>query len=158
MEIPLINIQDVIDYADLSVNIKERKFNQYILMAQDRFLVDVIGAELLALLVERKCANALTPDDYLLLTYIKPYLVNYSYSLYVGSSMKLSLNSGVATLQGDNATVIGQQARITESKRYVLSALKQAEKIVIFLDANNDLYPLYIKGKCKTNYSQYFGL
>ena len=38
MNTPLINIQAVKDYADLSVNVKERKYNQYILEAQNRFL------------------------------------------------------------------------------------------------------------------------
>ena len=162
METPLINIQDVRDYADLSVNVKERKYNQYILMAQNRFLSNIIGATCLDELVERKCSNSLTTDDNNLLEYIKPYLVAYSYSLYVSSSMKLSLNSGVATLSGDEATVIGQQSRVTESKKYCLSALSYGERLKTFLAANTTLYPCYEVDTCdvdtSNSYSEYFGL
>ena len=158
METPLINIQDVVDYADLSVNIKEKKYNQYILMAQNRFLCEIIGSECLDDLVDRKCTNSLTTDDENLLTYIKPYLVAYSYALYVSSSMKLSLNGGVATLQGDNATVIGQQSRVTESKKYVLNALNYGKKLKTFLSNNLDLYPCYTENCYSNSYSQFFGL
>ena len=110
METPLINIKDVQDYADLSVTVKERKYNQYILEAQNRFLSEIIP-DCIDGLVDRKCTNTLTEDDTNLLEYIKPYLVAYSYALYIGSSMKLSLNGGVATISGENATVIGQQSQ-----------------------------------------------
>ncbi len=159
---PLINIQDVIDFADLSVNIKERKYNQYIIEAQNRFLSKIIGEDCLSGLVDRKCSNSLTVEDENLLKYIKPYLVSYSYALYVSSSMKLSLNSGVATLQGDNATVLGQQSRVVESKKYVISALGYGQKIKDFLVDNNDDYPCYVVDNCKidtsNSYSEYFGL
>jgi len=156
METPLINIQDVIDFADLSVNIKEKKYNQYIIMAQDRFLCDLIGVECLEGLIDRKCNNTLTLDDTVLLDLIKPYLVAHSYALYVGSSMKLSLNSGIATLNGDNATVIGQQSRTRESKSYVLYAERKAIKIQSYLSDNIVLYPTYKPNL--TTYNKYFGL
>ena len=156
METPLINIQDVIDFADLSVNIKEKKYNQYIIMAQDRFLCDLIGVECLEGLIDRKCSNTLTLDDTVLLDLIKPYLIAHSYALYVGSSMKLSLNSGVATLNGDNATVIGQQSRTRESKSYVLFAERKAIKIQSYLSDNIVLYPMYKPNL--TTYNKYFGL
>ena len=156
METPLINIQDVIDFADLSVNIKEKKYNQYIVIAQDRFLCDLIGIELLTELIDRKCSNTLTLEDVALLELIKPYLVAYSYSLYVSSSMKLSLNSGIATLNGDNATVIGQESRIRESKSYVLYAERKAMNILTFLNDNIVLYPTYKPNL--TTYNNYFGL
>lgn len=162
METPLINIQNVVDYADLSVNIAERKYNQYILMAQNRFLSEIIGGDCLDGLVDRKCTNSLTTDDDNLLEVIKPYLVNYSYALYIGSSMKLSLNSGVATLSGDDATVIGQQSRVSESKKYILSALNYGKKLKTFLSDNNDLYPCYVVDDCvedtSNSYSQFFGI
>jgi len=160
MSTPLINIQAVKDFADLSVNIKERKYNQYIIMSQDRFLCDLIGVDCVDGLVDRKCSNTLTAEDITLLQYIEPYLVNYSYALYVGSSMTLSLNSGVSTLSGDNATAIGQQQRVTESKRYVLYAERLALKIKTFLTDNADLYPCYTVPTCGTinAYSPYFGL
>ena len=161
METPLINIQDVIDFADLSVNIKEKKYNQYIIMAQDRFLCDLIGVECLEGLIERKCSNTLTLDDTVLLDLIKPYLIAHSYALYVGSSMKLSLNSGIATLNGDNATVIGQQSRTRESKSYVLYAERKALKILTFLSDNSTLYPCYTVPTCGTEintHNPYFGL
>ena len=161
METPLINIKDVQDYADLSVTIKERKYNQYILEAQNRFLSEIIP-DCIDSLVDRKCTNTLTEDDTNLLEYIKPYLVAYSYALYVGSSMKLSLNGGVATISGENATVIGQQSRVNESKKYVLSALGYGKKIKSFLVANPTLYPCYVVDDCvednSNSYSQFFGI
>ena len=161
MSTPLINIQDVIDFADLSVNIKEKKYNQYIISAQERFLSDLIGVDCLNGLIDRKCANTLTTEDNALLSLIKPYLISYSYSLYVGSSMKLSLNSGIATLNGDNATVIGQQSRTRESKSYVLLAERQGLKILTFLSDNSTLYPCYTVPTCGTEintHNPYFGL
>jgi hypothetical protein len=143
MSIPLINIKAVRDFADLSVNVTERKYNQYILDAQNRFLKCLIGKTCLYELVDRKCTNTLTDDDKALMVYIEPYLVAYSYALYVGSSMKLSLNSGVATLSGDTATVIGQQSRVNESKRYVLSAESNVENIKTQLRDNPTLYPCF---------------
>ena len=142
METPLINIKDVQDYADLSVTIKERKYNQYILEAQNRFLSEIIP-DCIDGLVDRNCSGTLTAADDLLLEYIKPYLVAYSYALYVGSSMKLSLNSGAATISGENATVIGQQSRVNETKKYVLSALGYGKKIKKFLSENPTDYPCY---------------
>ena len=49
----LINIQDVVDFADLSVQITEQKYNQYIIMSQNRFLSNLIGSSCLAGLEER---------------------------------------------------------------------------------------------------------
>tara|TARA_R110000751_G_scaffold4767_2_gene23105 strand:+ start:1318 stop:1803 length:486 start_codon:yes stop_codon:yes gene_type:complete len=161
METPLINIKDVQDLADLSNSVKERKYNQYILEAQNRFLSEIIP-DCIDGLVDRKCTNSLTEDDTNLLEYIRPYLVAYSYALYIGSSMKLSLNSGVATLSGDTATVIGQQSRVNESKKYVLSALNYGKKIKAFLVANPTLYPCYDVDSCvedtSNSYSQFFGI
>ena len=160
MNVPLINIQDVVDFADLDPNIQQRKFNQYIIMAQDRFLSGVIGVNCLAGLVDRTCNNTLTNDDINLLELIKPYLISYSYGLYVGSSMKMSLNSGVSTLTGDNATVIGQQSRVNESNKYILLAERQSEKIFKFLIDNPTLYTCYDDELCKikNTYIPYFGL
>jgi len=157
METPLINIKDVQDYADLSVTIKERKYNQYILEAQNRFLSEIIP-DCIDSLVDRKCTNTLTEDDTNLLEYIKPYLVAYSYALYVGSSMKLSLNSGAATISGENATVIGQQSRVNETKKYVLSALGYGKKIKKFLSENPTDYPCYTEVCNSNSYSQFFGI
>ena len=163
MNVPLINIKDVQNFADLSVSVKERKYNQYIIMAQERFLAELIGTTCMDDLVERKCTNMLTTEDYSLLVLLNPYLVAYSYALYIGSSMKLSLNSGVATLSGDNATVIGQQSRVNESKSYILLAERQAKKIVTFLTDNATLYPCFDVDSCTTKkddfiHSIYFGL
>lgn len=163
METPLINIQNVVDFADLSVNIQERKYNQYILMAQNRFLSEIIGLDCLDGLVDRKCTNSLTTDDNVLLEdYINPYLVVYSYALYIGSSMKMSLNTGVATLSGDDATVIGSQSRKDESKKYILSALNYGKRLKTFLTDNLDLYPCYTVSECdidnSNSYSQFFGI
>ena len=157
METPLINIKDVQDYADLSVTVKERKYNQYIIEAQNRFLSEIIP-DCIDGLVERNCSGTLTAADDLLLEYIKPYLVSYSYALYVGSSMKLSLNSGVATISGENATVIGQQSRVNETKKYVLSALGYGKKIKKFLSDNPDDYPCYTEVCTSNSYSQFFGI
>ena len=118
MSTPLINIQDVQDSAALSGSITEKKYNQYIIDAQNRFLKCLIGKVCLNELVDRTCSNSLTDDDKALMVFVKPYLVAYSYALYVGSSMKLSLNAGIATISGENATVIGQQSRVNESKKY----------------------------------------
>ena len=161
METPLINIKDVQDYADLSVTIKERKYNQYILEAQNRFLSEIMP-DCIDGLVERNCSGTLTSADELLLEYIKPYLVSYSYALYIGSSMKLSLNGGVATISGENATVIGQQSRVNESKKYILSALGYGKKIKKFLSDNPTEYPCYTVDSCgvdnSNSYSQFFGI
>ena len=160
MTVPLINIQDVIDFCDLDPNIQERKYNQYIIMAQDRFLCDIIGSDCLSGLIDRKCTNTLTTEDDSLMAYIKPYLVNYSYSIYVGSSMKMSLNSGLSTLTGDNATVIGQQSRVNESKRYVLQGERERLKILKFLDDNEEDYPCFDSSLVynKEPFSNYFQL
>tara|TARA_R110002153_G_scaffold64070_1_gene171670 strand:- start:506 stop:994 length:489 start_codon:yes stop_codon:yes gene_type:complete len=162
MNIPLINIKDVQNFADLSVGVNERKYNQYIIMAQERFLGELIGSTCMDDLIERKCTNMLTTADEALLVLLTPYLVAQSYALYIGSSMKLSLNSGVATLSGDNATVIGQQSRINESKSYILLAERQAKKIVTFLTDNATSYPCFDVDSCVKNddfiHSIYFGL
>lgn len=163
METPLINIKDVQDYADLSVTIKERKYNQYIIEAQSRFLSEIIP-DCIDGLIDRNCSGTLTSADDLLLEYIKPYLISYSYALYIGSSMKLSLNGGVATISGENATVISQQSRVNESKKYILSALGYGKKIKKFLSDNPIDYPCYISDPCdcdnstSNSYSQFFGI
>ena len=160
----LINIQDVRDFADLSVNITERKYNQYIVMAQERFLKNLIGSTCLTELEERKCAGTLTDDDKNLLVLIKPYLVTYSYSIYVSSSMKLSTNQGIVNITGDNATAIGQQQRVIEEKKYVLSAMGYGGTIKTFLIDNPDLYPCFDSDSCvldtsiNATYNPFFGL
>lgn len=157
METPLINIKDVQDYADLSVTIKERKYNQYIIEAQNRFLSEIMP-DCIDGLIERNCSGTLTSADELLLDYIKPYLVSHSYALYVGSSMKLSLNSGVSTISGENATVTGQQSRVNETKKYILSALNYGKKIKKILSENPLDYPCYTEVCSSNSYSQFFGL
>ena len=162
MNTTLINIQNVTDFTDLSANVEASKYNQYIIMAQDRFLVEVIGKECLKGLVERTCDSTLTAEDTALLEYIKPYLVNHSYSLYVGSSMKISLKSGISNLTGDNATAIQQQSRVSESRKYILLAERYADDIIEYLEENTELYPCYVpKDDCTdstSNYNIAFGL
>ena len=157
---PLINIQAVSDSADLSSNISERKYNQYIIDAQNRFLSELIGIDCLDGLVDRTCSNTLTADDFSLMDHITPYLVAYSYALYVGSSMKISLNTGVASLTGDNASVLDQQSRVNETKKYLLSGEFYGRKIVKHLIDNPTLYPCYDSKLCKitSDYSIVFGL
>ncbi len=148
MAIPLINIQDVRDLLDLSDNVTEQKYNQHILSAQNWQLKELIGSTCLQELEDRKCSNTLTDADKQLLTYVKPYLIYYSYSKYVYNSMMQDTNNGIVKFSGDNIIQLSETEK-KHIKQYNESNAEAYKKDIIkVLEDNPDEYPCYECDDC----------
>lgn len=148
MDTPLINIQDVIDLIDLSVNVTTKKYNQHIVSAQNWQLRDLIGDDCVEGLQDRKCSNSFTSADITLMELVKPYLVHYSYAKYVKNSMIQSSNDGLTKFSGDNILHLTETEKKQEAQYNESNAEAYAKRIIKLLKDNPTDYPCYECDDC----------
>lgn len=145
---PLINIQDVRDLVGLSYNVEETDYNQYIITAQLKQLRELIGGDCTKGLEDRKCSNTLTDADKALLEFIKPYLVHYSYSMYVNPSTLHSTNEGVVKFSGDNITQPTNTEKRNPKQFNEFTAESYGKLAIELIESNPDDYTCYDCSDC----------
>lgn len=147
--IPLINIKDVQDKLDLSLNVEESKYNQFIIAAQIKDLTYLIGEDCVADLENAICSNTLDQYQEALFDLVNPYLVNWSYSHYVKQSMLQSTQSGIVKTEGDNSSNISDTEKKQAAEFYSTVGIAWGKKISSLLESDKDNYPCYhSSGKC----------
>lgn len=147
--IPLINIKDVQDQLDLSLNVEESKYNQFIIAAQIKDLTYLIGEDCVEKLETDYCNNSLDPYFEALMELVNPYLVNWSYSHYVKQSMLQSTQSGIVKTEGDNSSNISDTEKKQAAEFYSTVGIAWGKKIVSLLESDKQNYPCYHEsGKC----------
>ena len=163
MDTLLINIQDVRDLTNLSKNVTNEKYKQYIISAQNIQLKEIIGAQCLADLENAKCSNTLDQYQSALLDIIKPFLINYSYAKYVFSSPLVSTEEGIIKMTGDNILHLTETEKKREMQFYESNADAYRKQIIDLLESDKVNYSCYhSNGNCsccnKTNGKSIFDL
>mgnify|MGYP003634343825 CR=1 FL=1 len=146
--IPLINIKDVQDQLDLSLNVEESKYNQFIIAAQIKDLTYLIGEGCVQEIEDAVCTNTLDEYQEPLMELIKPYLVNWSYAHYVKQSMLQSTQSGIVKTEGDNSSNISDTEKKQASEFYSTVGIAWGKKIIRLLESDKDNYVCYHSEHC----------
>ena len=159
MDILLINIADVRKLTNLSKNVSNARYKQYIISALNIQLKDIIGKECLDELVAAKCSQTTTPIQDDLLELVNPFLINYSYAKYVYSSPLTSTEEGIVKFSGDNIIHLTEQEKKREQQFYTSNAEAYRDQILELLNDNVDSFPCYhTSGKCSCCSSQNEGI
>ncbi len=154
----LINIADVRELTDLSVNVKYTKYKQYIISAQNIQLKEIIGADCLKELEEAKCAGTLDQYQTALLEVVKPFLINYSYAKYVFSSVLTSTAQGIIKMSGDQIIHLTETEKKREMQFYESNAEGYRKQIVELLESDPENYSCYHEsGKCSCCHKETHG-
>ena len=147
--IPLINIKDVQDTIDLSQNVDESKYNQFIIASQIKDLSELIGSGCVTELEDAVCSNTLDQYQEALYDLVKPFLINWSYAHYVKQSMLQSTDSGIVKFTGDNDSAISDTEKKQATQYHSNIAQAWGDRIIELLESDSDNYTCYHEsGKC----------
>lgn len=131
--------------VDLSQQIPWKKLNGIVLKVEELKLVPVICKSLYDEILSQKVGATLTAANQTLLdSYIKPYVVEAAYSIYLSNANSHSTISGMNFIQGDNANNINQEKISSLRKEHEYYAESYKGALVAFLEANKDTYPLFL--------------
>lgn len=137
----LISIKDLKTDTFLDGNIDVNKILPYVSIAQDIYLQEILGTNLLERL--QNDAPSFSGDYINLMTYVKPVLIHWSLTAFIPfSSIEISnkgafKNSVENTQNLDDAEII----RLEESQKQI--ALYYSERLKKYLCSNSNLFPEY---------------
>lgn len=139
-----ITRNDIVTKTALGGNVDSDKFEQFVLIAQDIHLENILGTRLYTKISDDILADSLTGDySTLVVTYIKPVLIHYAMVEYLPWASFTIGNKGVfkgTTEQGDNAQQF-EIKRLEQKERDI--AESYAEKLRDHLCAFPTRYPEY---------------
>lgn len=144
----LINEEYLKAYSPLPLNYKMDEIRPFITIAENIWLVDVVGKKLYSKLLEEVDNNNVSPENATLLLKIYPYLavaVCYEALPFIAYHFD---NKGITKGKSDNSDSItgSELSNIQNHMKAELEVLKGM--LVDFLRENTDLYPLYSDSNC----------
>lgn len=128
------HITQNVDAADLS---------PYIKISSQTYLVPLLGYNFYTYLLAKSDAGTLTPDETILVEFIKPVVAFYAaYEAVPNITYRIS-NKGIQSQFGEFSASEGIQV-LDYIRRNILK-YAQAQEIILeaYLDENKDLYPKY---------------
>lgn len=147
----LINNEYLAAYSPLPINYSFEEIRPFVTIAENIWLVDVLGKKLYQELLEQVGENEVTPENSTLLLKIYPFLavaVCYEALPFIAYHFT---DKGITKGKSDNSEPI-TTTEITNIQNHLhteLSVLKQMLKS--FLKEHKDCYPLYIDDGCDCN-------
>ena len=145
----LINEEYLKAYSPLPLNYQMEEIRPFIAIAENIWVVDVIGKKLYSKLLEEVDTDTVSPENASLLLKIYPYLavaVCFEALPFVAYHFD---NKGITKGKSDNSDSITstELSNIQNHMRAELEVLKGM--LVDFLNDNAELYPLYSQSSCK---------
>ena len=140
-----ISRDDLVRYTPISGNLDFDRVVQYIEIAQDIHIHELLGSRLYNKLQADVLANTLTGDyDELVKLHIKPMLAQYSLLEFLPFSQFSINNKGVFKHTSENAETLTKSdiSRMTEATRD--TAQHYATRMVDYLCAYPNLFPEYL--------------
>ena len=141
----LINREDLVRFTPLSGNIDFDKVIQYVEIAQDIHVHELIGTNLYERLQSDIIGGTLSGDyASLVSTYIKPILAQYSLLEYLPFSQYTINNKGVFKHTSENSNTLTREdmEQMTEATRD--TAQHYAKRLIDYFCANPTLFPEYL--------------
>jgi len=140
----LISREDLVRHTPISGNLDFDKVIQYIEIAQDIHIHELLGSRLYNELMSQILSDTLTVDnEYLIQTHIRPTLSQYSFLEFLPFSQYSIGNKGVFKHSSESATSLSQTDMniMTEATRD--TAQHYAKRLVDYIKAYPSKYPSY---------------
>ena len=120
----------------------------YILMAQDRYILPILGTDLNAKLISDIQGSSLTGNYLTLLqTYIQPALVQFAFATVLPFLRLRMVNNSVVTMSSENGTSVTHQ----DLKPLISASMDQGEfyreRLIDYLRGNLTSFPEYSTNK-----------
>ena len=120
----------------------------YILMAQDRYILPILGTDLTDKLISEIQGGSLTGNYLTLLqTYIQPALVQFSFSVVLPFLRLRMVNSSIVTMSSENGTSVTHQ----DLKPLISASMDQGEfyreRLIDYVRGNLTSFPEYSTNK-----------
>ena len=146
-EVLLISRTDLMKYTSLNGNIDTDKFIHFIKIAQDIYIQEYFGTNLLNKLKTDFAANTLTTNYSNLITnYLKPMLIHFAMVEYLPFAAYTISNKGVYKHSSDNTEVVSKNEvdYLVEKERRL--AENYAQRFINYMRYNLTLFPEYYEG------------
>jgi hypothetical protein len=146
-EVLLISRTDLMKYTSLNGNIDTDKFIHFIKIAQDIYIQQYFGTNLLNKLKTDFAANTLTSDYSNLITaYLKPMLIHFAMVEYLPFAAYTISNKGVYKHSSDNSEVVQKNEvdYLVEKERVL--AENYAQRFLNYMKFHLTLFPEYYEG------------
>ena len=145
----LINEEYLKIYSPLPLNYQMEEIRPFITIAENIWVVDVVGKKLYAQLLEEVDTDTVSPENASLLLKIYPYLavaVCFEALPFIAYHFD---NKGITKGKSDNSdSITGTElSNLQNHMRAELEVLRGM--LVDFLNDNVELYPLYSQSSCK---------
>jgi hypothetical protein len=147
--VQLIDITDFTGKADLAANTLSEKVTSFIAITQDTFLPAFICNELYEQIQQEYSTPAyMSPENLALLPYIKNYLVYKTYARYLVSSNAISTAAGIRVTKDSISDPASDQMMSRLIKQAEKDANFYQDKLIAFLERNQNDYPLWKDSLC----------
>jgi hypothetical protein len=157
----LINRDDLTKFTSLNGIVDSDKFIQYVKIAQDIHLQNILGTKLLRAIQDKITNNTLT-GDYLNLVkdYIKPILIHYSMVEYLPFAPYTIANKGVYKHASESSESVSKTEVDSLVWKERQTAQSYTERFLDYICANSTLFPEYnenTNGDMYPSGKNYFG-
>lgn len=140
----LIGVKDVVKYTSVNANTDNDKIIQYIKIAQDIHLQNVVGTKLLNKIKADIIANTLSGNYLSLVTnYLKPMLVHWTLVEYLPFSAYTLSNKGVFKHSSENASNVDKNEVDFLISKQVSIATHYTDRFISYINYNQNLFPEY---------------
>lgn len=148
-DIALIDQPDFYEITNISTNIDYTWIYTYIFQAQDFYLEKRLGIDLMDELKLQKDTNTLTPDNIILLSFMKKPIVWYTmFEVFPFFHARVE-DSGITINTGEKETSIDLKHLSYLRGELQVKGENYMYTLINFLEKNKALYPLY-QPPCKT--------
>lgn len=139
----LIGRKEMVRYTPISGNIDTDKIIQYIEIAQDVHIQQLLGTDLLEKVQADIVANNLTAPYDKVAALVKPVLAQYAFIEFLPFSIYTVGNKGVFKHTAENAVDISHNEMVALKEAARDTAQFYARRLQDYLCANSELYPEY---------------
>jgi len=140
----LISKLDVIKYTSIDGNIDYDKLLPHIKVAQDIWIQQYTGTDLLNKIKSDIIADTLSGDYLSLITnYLKPMLVHYSMVEYLPFASYQISNQGVYQKEVESSQSVNYEDVLSLTEKYKKRAEHYAQRFIDYINFNQNLFPEY---------------
>ena len=139
----LIGRKELVRYTPISGNIDTDKIIQYIEIAQDIHVQQLLGTDLLEKLQADVIAGSIAPDYAKVIKLVKPVLSQYAFIEFLPFSRFTIGNKGVFKHTAENAVDASHKEMVDMKEASRDLAQFYAKRLMDYLCANSELYPEY---------------
>lgn len=140
----LIGRKELVRYTPLSGNIDTDKIIQYIEIAQDIHIQQLLGTDLLEKLQADIAGAGLDSNYQRVVDLVKPVLAQYAFVEFIPFAMYSVSNKGIFKHTAEQSEGVNRDDMVTLKESSRDTAQFYAERLRQYLEHNSELYPEYL--------------